>query len=192
MLELISSYSAEFATIVAVVVAFVLERLARPKAKLIYSVRHAFTFIVDQPLVDSNGNELESKQFVNTASISVSNLGVEKADNIELVFNWRPQFINVWPSRYYEQKDCSDGRHSLILSTLAPGEVFGAEIMSINAALPGINNVRSDQCEATSVPMIPQVLQPRWKVALVALFLFIGVGTAIYAAVLGVQFLASN
>ena len=188
MLQVAQHYSREVAGFLAVLLAFALNRVFRPKAKLIYSVRHAFTFLVDQPLLDPQGNQISASQTIHTASISVSNLGIQPAKNVEVAFNWKPQFINVWPARSFETKDSAQGRHSVVLDSLAPSEVFGMEILSINVALPGITAVRSDESVGTSVAMIPQPIHPRWNVVTVGVLIVLGVAAVGYLTAAFVEF----
>jgi hypothetical protein len=190
MLQIFQTYSRELVGVSTVVFAFLLNRVFRPRAKLIYSVRHAFTFIVEQPLLDPQGNEVSPTQTINTASISISNLGIQPAKNVEIVFNWKPQFLNVWPARHYSTKDSPPARHSIVLDSLAPKEVFGMEILSINANLPGLTAVRSDDCVAANVPMIPQQVQPRWRIMLAGTLMVIGLAGAGYLVTALIQVIA--
>lgn len=190
MLQLFQSYSREIVGIFTVVLAFGLNRVFRPQAKLVYSVRHAFTFLVDEPLKDADGNQITPTQTINTASISISNLGIQPAKKVEITFNWKPMFLNVWPARHYDTKDAPSSRYSIILENMAPNEVFGMEILSINASLPGITSVRSEDCVATLVPMIPQPIQPRWRIILASALVVVGLAGTGYLIAALIQLLA--
>lgn len=189
---LVQTYSKELAAIAAVIIAFILNRYLRPKARLYYSVRHAFTFLVEEPLYDASGAKVAEKQTMNTASISVSNSGLDPASDVEIVFNWKPKYLNVWPSRFFEEKTSPDGRYSIILTTLAPNEIFNIEIFCINSALPGVVSVRSNSCLATIRALLPQPIQPKWLVGIASFLAIVGLGSCGYLLALGIQIIAAG
>lgn len=190
VMMLLQTYSKEAAAIAAVLLAFILNRYLRARARLVYSVRHAFTFILDE-LEDQTTKEGSGvRPVVHTASISVSNLGKDPAEKVEIVFNWKPSFINVWPSRFYETKTAPDQRHSIFLDSLAPGETFGIELLSINQNLPGLNAVRSQNSIANQVPMMPQQVYPRWIALSAGILTMVGAASAVYALLSAVQYIA--
>jgi hypothetical protein len=191
MIELAQTYSKEIAAVVAVFFGFLLNRYLRTRARLVHSVRHAFTFLLDEvPVADGAGGP-PHRPVVHTASISVTNLGREVAEDVEIVFNWRPQFINVWPSRYYGERIAPDKRYSITLEGLAPGEVFGVEILSINGPLPAVNTVRSQNSTSSQVPMMPQQVFPRWINLLAGALMTLGAIAFVYIVIVGIQFLSS-
>lgn len=192
MIDFAETYSKELVALAAVLIAFLLNSYFKPRAKLVYGFRNAFTFLVDEPIVDPTGKEIAKSQFVNTASLSVSNIGKETAKNIEVAFNWRPQFINIWPARHFETRDSAHGRHSLFLESLAPGEVFGVELLSINRELPALTSVRSDECTGTQVVMTPQQVQPPWKIGLAAYCILAGIAATAYFAAFVIQLIAAD
>ena len=183
MIETAQTYAGEIVAVAVVLLTWALDRWTKPRARLTYSIRHAFVHIVDQPLLDANGNTIRAKQEAQTASISVSNLGKETATGVEVTFNWKPPILNAWPNRHYEAKDSPEGRYTLVFDTLAPGESFGIEIMSINQVLPGLTAVRCNEATASDQPVILQPVFPPWKIALVNALVLIGIGTSGYLAV---------
>ena len=122
--------------------------------------------------------------------MSVSNVGRKPAKKIEIVFNWTPPFMNVWPKRHYTTVNSPDGRHSIVLDDLAPGEVFGMEIMAINVALPQLCNVRSEEALSQQKAMIPQIVQTRSVIAFVTWLLFSGTIFSIYLALVLIEYVA--
>ncbi len=177
-----------FATLVPVII-WVLDVVFRARARLQVAEPHTFTFLVENPLHDDEGNLVSNTQTVHTRSVTVQNSGRETATNIELVFNWRPLCLNVWPSRAYETITAPDNRYILKFSSLSPGETLGCEALSVNADLPALITVRSDQCQAKFVPMYPQPVASRAKRMVVGVLLFLGMATAVYLSILLVQFL---
>ncbi len=192
MMTLLQSYSKEIAALVAVLLAFILNQGLRPKAKVVYGIRNTFTFLVDEPLVSPDGTRLSDKQVVHTASIAVRNAGREPAENVEVTFNWKPQFLNVSPPRHYEEKASPLSRHSIVFPSIAPKEGVQMEIMAINAQLPLIAALRSDQCVGLEVQLQPQQVMPTWSQRLLLGLLTLGIAAAGYILVWLIQFAAQG
>jgi hypothetical protein len=164
----------------------------RARAKLHIAKPHVFTFLVDEPLKDEDGNVLSPSQTVHTITHLVRNAGKETATNVELVFNWKPLCINIWPSRHFKEHTEKDNRYILVFDSLAPGELIGVELLSINRELPHLVNVRSDQCTATTIEMYPQPFYPAWKRRLAAFLLLAGLAFVAYVSVVLLQFLIES
>ena len=186
-MDIVQDYAKELASLAAVLIAFLLNKHFRPRAKIIYGIRNSFTFLVDQPLRGPDGQEIRPTQSVTTRSFSISNTGKETAKNVEITFNWKPQFINVWPPRNFKTSDSAHGRFSVILDSLSPEEIFGIELLSINSNLPEITVVRCDECVGDEVPMSPQEVQPTWRIIAGTYLVFAGIAATIYAIATFVQ-----
>lgn len=192
MMDIAQAYSKELISLAAVLIAFLLNKYFRPRAKIIYGIRNSFTFLVDQPLVDADGQEIRPIQTVTTRSLSVSNTGRETAKNVEITFNWKPHFLNVWPPRHFKTSDSAHGRHSVILDSLSPGEIFGVELLSVNSNLPEITVVRSEECVGNEVIMSPQQVQPAWKISIATYLIFAGIAATFYLIVTIIQLIANR
>ena len=192
MIAFLQTYSKEIAALAAVVVTFLLNQGLRPRAKIVYGTRNAFTFLVDQPLYSPDGQKLLDKQGVHTASYAVKNVGREPAESVEITFNWRPPFLNVWPPRHYEDKPSPLNRHSVVFPSLAPGETAQVEVMAINAQLPVITALRCDQCVGKEVQLQPQQVYPAWVQRIIWVVLTLGIGSTGYLLVWLIQFAAKG
>lgn len=188
-MDFLSTYGKEIVSLLVPFITWFLNVGNKGKARLIWTSPHSFTFLVQEPIRDAQGVILQPTQKVCTASIRVINTGRETANKVELVFNWKPHHINLWPVRHYEQKSDQDGRHILIFDNLSPKEELGLEIMSINADLPALLVVRSAECTADNVHLmwIPYVAV--WKKNVARLLLLLGMSTALYGLIALVQFL---
>lgn len=150
-MAIIETYGKGIVSVAVALVTWVLNEFFRGRAKLQVASPHEFTFLVPQPLKDENGNVVSPTQTVHTKSFIVRNAGRESVSKVELVFNWKPMCLNVWPTRHYETHDEPDGRQVLIFGSLAPRELVGIEIMGVNvgsAGLPALATVRSAHCIA--------------------------------------------
>lgn len=184
MLTLVQAYSKELGAFGAVILAFALNRFFRLRPKLRYGVLHSFNFVVDHTTPDDNGNPINRKELIRTASITLTNAGLSAAHNVEITFNWQPPFLNASPARHYETKESPLGRYTVCLESLAPSESFGVEILSIGQAeLPLIAALRCDECTGKLTAMISQPVQPKWFVATILALLIAGLAAIGYVAV---------
>jgi hypothetical protein len=185
----LQAYGKELVALAVPLITWALNTFFRAKAKLLLANPHGFTFLVQEPLRDAQGNVLRPTQTVHTRSIMLSNSGTETATDVELVFNWKPKCINFWPVRQYQENVLPDGRYSVIFPNLAPKETMGCEIFSINADLPQLSTARSAQCVAQHIDMYPQPVVPAWKIRLLLGLALVGLGTAVYWLITLIQFL---
>jgi hypothetical protein len=188
-MDFIATYGKEVVALLVPFITWVLNVGLKAKVKLIWASPHAFTFLVQEPLHGSDGKVVTQTQKVCTASIKVMNTGRETANNVELVFNWRPHYLNLWPVRHYEVKTDQDNRHILIFTNLSPKEEIGIEIMSINADLPALLQVRSAECQALNVPLMWIKRIAPWKISIARVLLLLGFSSALYWLLALVQIL---
>ncbi|MES2301604.1 MAG: hypothetical protein V4521_05955, partial [Pseudomonadota bacterium] len=78
------------------------------------------------------------------------------AKAVEFTFNWKPPIYNVYPGRAFSTYNTEMNRWVLKLDSLAPGEHFAIEILSINQDLPLISAMRCDDASGKLINMIPQ------------------------------------
>lgn len=162
-------------------------RIFRLRPKLFYSIDHSTNLLVDEPLLDKEGKEIAPSQLVRTASITVQNTGLHAAKGVEVAFNWKPRIMNLSPARAFTEVDSAFHRYSLKFDSFAPGESSTIEIMSINAELPNMTAVRSDDCVGKLITMAPQRVWPNWFLNSMALVLIVGAATLVYLAIRLVQ-----
>ena len=186
---ILQTYGKEIFSLLVPLIAWILNTLFRARAKLVIARPHAFTFLVEQPLVDPSGKTLSPTQTMVTSSYFLANTGRETATGVEIVFNWKPYCINVWPARHYEERVELDRRCSITFASLSPREHIVIEIFNINNDLPELVIARSDQCVARTTNMLPQPVVSAWKRRVAVFLLFAGVAASIYVITLLLQFL---
>jgi hypothetical protein len=183
------TYGKEIVSLFVPLFAWLLNTFFKARAKLQLAKPHSFTFLVQQPLIDSNGKTLSPTQSVHTSSFVLLNAGKETATKIELVFNWQPECINTWPSRHYESRTEPDSRFTMLFDSLSPKESLGFELFSINRDLPDLVTARCDQCVAQSVTMYPQPVAKPWQRRIAVFLLFAGLFVFVYVVIVVLQFL---
>lgn len=89
-----SLYGKELFSFFITILTWILNNRFKSKAKLSYGYQHGFTFLLNEPLRNANGEVISNSQLVYTRSIILVNEGRESATNISLVFNYKPMHIN--------------------------------------------------------------------------------------------------
>jgi hypothetical protein len=186
--ELIKAYGKEIVALLVPCVTWVLNYLFRAKAKIHFATPHQFTFLIQEPLRDAKGNVIQPSQTVYTKSLSVRNAGKLPVTGIEIVFNWKPMCMNVWPPRHFDELLETDRRCTIKFESLAPGEYFGLELLSVNNQLPEVLTMRADQCVAENIAMHPQPFVAAWKRRIAVALLFAGLALTVYIIILLLQF----
>jgi hypothetical protein len=189
--EFFSANIKEIVSLMVPILGWFFNSVLKPRAKLNWGVAHAFTFIIQQPLTNPDGSVLPT-QTVRTVSITVANSGKETATNAELVFNWKPEHMNIWPARHYDDRVETDSRYTVMLNSLAPQETINFECLTVNNALPDLVTVRCDQCSGIRVPLLAQQAHPRWKIFIARFLLLAGITSVIYVGISILQFLVKS
>lgn len=187
MLTLFAEYQTQLFSVGTVVLGFLLNRVFRLKPRLNYSIMHASNLLVNEPLIGADGQKVADRQIVRNATVTVANAGLQAARSVEVTFNWKPPILNITPARHYDEAIGAFDRYSLKLDSLAPGEQFTIEIMAINAPLPELTVVRSEDAIASLVRMEPQRVFPTWFNRTVIALVLLGAVTAVYLVVSGLR-----
>jgi hypothetical protein len=188
-MEFIQNYAKEIFSVLLPIITWIFSRLSNKGAKLIRGTKHAFTFLINEPLKGPDGAVLSATQLVRTSSVVIHNIGGAPCTNLELVFNWKPMCINVWPTRHFKETTEPDGRYVLIFSSLAPNEHFGFETLAVNAELPLLINARCDQCVAQEVHISQSPRVSPTKIRITQFLALAGFAAVAYTAIQLLQFL---
>lgn len=188
-MSFLGTYGKEIVALLVPIITLMLNSFFKAKAKLQVALPHQFTFIVQQPLLNEEGQQISPTQTVKTNSFIIRNAGRESATKLELVFNWKPMCLNLWPVRHYEEFPQPDGRYVLIFDSLAPGEILGIELLSVNGSLPDLTTVRSAQCVAENINMYPQPIVSTATRRIAATLIVLGIAAFVYLSIVLIQFL---
>ena len=146
-MNIVQTYGKEIVSLLVPFIAWGLSAFFKNKPRLRIAQPHTFTFVAP-PILDNNGVETSAGLTVHTRSFLIYNDGREAATKLELVFNWKPLCLNIWPPRRYTEQVEPDKRYILIFESLSPDEALGCEVLSVKEELPNLLTVRSDQSEA--------------------------------------------
>lgn len=191
MINFLQQYAKEIISLIAPFIAWALARYIRARPKLECANRHEFVFLVNEPLKNAEGNVVRESQVVTTRSVIVRNVGRETANKLEVVFNWKPLCVNLWPLRNFEEKVLSDKRFILLFDNLAPSEAINIEILNVNGELPSLVSVRSADSVAKDVYLTPQPEVGRGVKVVAITLMLAGVAAIVYFGLLLLQFLVA-
>lgn len=71
----VAIYGKEIFAALVPVILWILDVVFRARAKLNVAEPHTFTFLIQQPLIGPDGNEISPTQTVHTRSVTVQNAG---------------------------------------------------------------------------------------------------------------------
>jgi len=188
-MNILSTYGKEIFAILVPIFTLIINKFFKNTAKVAYGELHQFSYLLNEPMKDENGSDSTQKKVVNTQSYIFTNEGREPATSLEIIFNYAPMHLNVWPVRPYTVKLNEDGRHIMIFDFLSPKEIIRCEIMSINEPLPVLLSVRCKEGLANRVMLAPQKLLNPFFIKFLSFLVFLGAATFVYFIVLILQWL---
>jgi hypothetical protein len=157
----------------------VIRHWLKPKALVIWGTSHGFTFIIPKEASPASGPFP-----VHTGTVFVQNVGKGVAEDIEVVFNYRPQHFQLWPSLNYDVAENPEHRFTIRIKNLGPREYTTVEMLSANVELPTTLRVRTPCGEAKSVMYAPMRLYSRWFNISMFVLAVLGVCALMYFGVL--------
>jgi hypothetical protein len=188
MIDLAYTYSKELVAFGLALLASLIQWSLRAKPRLWWSVHSPRAFLHSYKIPRENQPPLDKNDIYNSSSFSLNNSGRATAQDVEIVFNWRPQLLNLWPQRLYTEHENPEGRFIIKIGTLGPKEFIGIDMLSCNRDLPAIVQVRAAVGSTKNIAMYPQRIFPKWMNMLLMYFTFLGFATSIYFAFVVLQF----
>jgi len=186
----VSPYQVQLWSLATVLFATTVNRFARLRPRIYYSIHHSSSILVNEPRLDAKGSILSPNQIVHMASIVVENGGISTAKALEIAFAFKPKIMNVSPRRAYSESTSPLGGHSIKFDSIAPSEQTKIDIMSINEDLPILTAVRSDECQGKYIMMAPQRIWPSWFTRSIGVVLLIGAISSVYLLIRLIQTIA--
>ncbi|WP_333680704.1 hypothetical protein [Dyella sp.] len=175
-----ASHAKEIVSAAVPILLWLLTYISQGRVRLRFGSAHNFTFLIDEPVRDVAGNITADKQTVHTIAYLVRNDGTQPATNVEIVFNVKPRYLNIWPIRHFDGRVEEDGRYSMNFPSLAPKEQLSFHLLAPLQAAPDLLNVRSDQAIGLRVPFQFFPVMPKWRVVAFYVAAFLGLGAAVY------------
>lgn len=186
----------QYPAVLAALITFVLTvswqlitRVLVPRPSVIYGVTNNNIFLVPftPPATEENPAPPTVRNPVYARTIWLWNGGRAMAEEVELLFNWKPQHMERFPQLKADESVFEDNRYLLTLERVNPREGVNFNFLSFNAELPDLVHVRCKGFSAKAVPFINQRRFPAWVNFLVAAIMLLGVFAFIYFVLLVVR-----
>jgi len=181
-MDFIKTYGKEIISILVPILTWALNKYGKSKVNLLVSQPHKFIFLVQDPTVQADGTIDNVSKNVHTISYLIQNSSNETANKIELIFNWKPQYYNIWSPREHTTKLLDDGRYMLTFESLSPKEFFQCELLNVGSELPNLLTVRCNECVGRFIEMYPQPIVKNGLRRTLVVFIVLGFVTSIYFA----------
>jgi hypothetical protein len=183
--NLLEQFQKELIAFGAAAVMALLRYFFRERVKLQWARPHSFVFILPNPAVmaaENTGQQppqnLPDVNF-HTGAVVVANRGRIAASDVEVTFNLKPPYFNVWPVLPYTEEVDVHRRFTMRFRYIAPGEQFQVEMISPNP-LPEVMSVRCKEGIGKMIPMRPMRVFPQWFNYGALMLLFLGVTSVVY------------
>ena len=188
-MNILTQYGKEIFALFVPIFTLFINKIFKNGAKICHGELHQYSYLINEPLRNAEGEIVKAKQVVHTKSYAFKNEGKEPATNVEIIFNYPPMYVNIWPSRHYTIKSDAEERQVMLFDYLAPHESIRCEVMSINTDLPALLTVRCKEGIARNITLVPQKLHHPAFIHFCQLLLFLGSVTLIYIVVVFLQWL---
>ncbi|WP_250911631.1 hypothetical protein [Escherichia coli] len=159
-MNILTQYGKEIFALFVPIFTLFINKIFKNGAKICYGELHQYSYLINEPLRNAEGEIVKAKQVVHTKSYAFKNEGKEPATNVEIIFNYPPMYVNIWPSRHYTIKSDAEERQVMLFDYLAPHESIRCEVMSINTDLPALLTVRCKEGIARNITLVPQKTSP--------------------------------
>lgn len=157
-----------------------LNGLIAPKPKLRYGIWS------NSVLLPKRSDGADTSLYVQ--QVALQNWGRRAAEEIEIIWNWRPPHIEQYPHLVSHEETKPDGRYVARIPRLNGKESITFSLLAEGTALPAVIYVRGKDAQAKLINFRTNFWPPLW--ARVALFsvLFLGVFLFVYLLVLLIGF----
>ncbi len=166
-------------TAISTLVVYAIWERVRPRARVVTWEPHVFFFNISSELT------------VRTNSIFIQNIGKKTAENLEIVFQTRPNHFKFSPAIVYTDESNENSGYVIKIETLGPGEMLNLHLLNFTAP-PVIENIRTKDGAVKIIPMQMQRIFPKWVNLIILGLLIVGFGFSIDVIIKTLFFVFSN
>jgi hypothetical protein len=156
--------------------------LFRPKVKLIWGSKSDFKHIMRSRENTDIKKPKQSEQqplVVHSAHYFIKNTGQTEAKNVEIVLNFPPDEISVWPQRQYGLSVNNENRQIIFLPFIGSKESLDILLLSVGKELPMLMNVKCPESNGRQVRIDYHRVLPKWIYFGTWSLIFLGVAFAL-------------
>lgn len=177
----ILDYSKEITSLLMGLISVVGKVVSKPKTALVWGPRTLVSHLLP-PFRDANDDVTDAKPILNTASFLIRNTGKVPLTEVEVILNFPPQSLNLWPPRPFSKREIEHDRVAISLTTLSPGEEIWFDMVAVNAPVPAALSVRSKETVARLLTLELMPVVPKWRIRTVQGLSIFGVIAVVYAS----------
>jgi hypothetical protein len=165
-----------------------LSQFLKPKVKIHYWLPNSFLYTIPNAQLNPAPNPAPALPpppgvappapanfYLLVQSMTIQNLGRERADWVEIVHQQSPDFFQLHPALTFTESTAPNGQHTIRVESLAPREFFTIQFLYYTHA-PQLMHVRSNAGHASLMPWMVVKKFPKWVYALMWLAMVIGIG----------------
>ncbi|MBN9437043.1 hypothetical protein [Bosea sp. (in: a-proteobacteria)] len=146
-------------------------RLLAGRTRIRWGVVHDLNYYI---------TEEEKKVMVWTCQIVFINPSKSIAEDIEIVFNYRPLHLSVFPHLKYEISENPDRRIVVKIDKLNPKEIVNIAMLNTHTELPHMTSVRFKGGIGKRIDLEPSRVFPVWIRGLIGFVMLAGVAAIFY------------
>ena len=175
----ILDYSKEIASVLVGFFGLIGKLAAKPKTSMAWGPRASISHILP-PFTDADGKVTDQRPHLTVGSFFISNTGKVPLSEIEIVLNYSPQSLNLWPPRPFSIAEIAHGRIAISLPALSPKDELWFEMVSVNNSLPNVLSVRSKETVARPITLDLLPVAPTWQIRIIQILSLFGIVAAVY------------
>lgn len=157
---------------------------AKPRVRWGDTNHNHFLVPYTPPATEENPTPQAATNSFRTLNTWFVNGGNAVAEDVEIVFNWKPAHMERFPHLPIKEETTFDNRYVVTIPRLNPKEGVSFSLLSLNQELPAITTVRCKGHAARRIQFVPQQQLPRWAQALIMVIMLLGIFAAVYLTVL--------
>jgi hypothetical protein len=155
------------ATLLTIATTIVL-RMIQPRPRVVWGTSHQFAFRI--PRTNAPGGEF----LLHTQTAFLQNIGFGPAEDVEIILNYKPEHLSLWPQLNYTTVTNPEGRFIIKIENLGRREYTAVEMLHSIGEMPTALRVRTSRGECRQVSMAPMQVFPRWFIMLLRMLILVG------------------
>jgi hypothetical protein len=146
-------------------------RVLQPRPKVVWGTSHQYSHRIPRT------PELGGEWLLHSQTVFVQNIGFAPAQDVEIILNFKPENLSLWPQLNYTTSINREQRFIVKIENLGRREFTALEMLHSTGNMPETLRVRTPRGECRQVPMAPvQTFSRRVRFAVIGL-MFLGIFT---------------
>ncbi|WP_353088235.1 hypothetical protein [Stenotrophomonas sepilia] len=171
-------YAKEIVALIAGALNLWSKTLGRPRTSMVWGQRNTVSHVL--PDFKENGVVTLKSPILNVGSVLVRNTGKTSLSEIEVILNYAPNSLNIWPVRPMTQRQIEHDRFLVTVAYLPPGEELWLDMVMVHGDVPAVLGIRSKEVAPTRVGIVLTTELSNWRTRSIRLLAAAGVAAIVY------------